>query len=405
MAHATLGASGAYRWRACPGSVRLSEGIPSRSSIFAQVGTVAHELAEICLARRTVPEKYMGAPVNPDFPEIVVDQDMADAVNVYLRHVRPLITRAVKTGGRVWVEAKVSLEDLGGVGEEMFGTADLIVYTDEILYVFDYKHGSGVPVEVEENDQLLYYALGALLKLWADAGTDAPVKRIYYHVVQPRCEHPGGPVRAGRIDPVDLLDWASDLFRDAERTKDPDAPIVPGKHCRFCPAQPVCPAQREKRMKDAKLVFGESGVEPVKPLSRLTLSELRQIVDNADDIIAWVKSAKELAQTRLENGLDMPGYKLVQKRAVRKWALGDDDMADALCEKFGLGDEDLFERKLRSPAQIEKALKADKNTKQDLAEFVTAESSGTTLAPEGDKRPAVKVSPRPAPEDVFDELD
>lgn len=48
-AHAQLGPSGASRWMACPGSVRLSAGLPDESSPFAEEGTKAHELAEICL--------------------------------------------------------------------------------------------------------------------------------------------------------------------------------------------------------------------------------------------------------------------------------------------------------------------------------------------------------------------
>ena len=34
-----------YRWATCPGSVRLSKGIPNRSSKYAQEGTDAHEWA------------------------------------------------------------------------------------------------------------------------------------------------------------------------------------------------------------------------------------------------------------------------------------------------------------------------------------------------------------------------
>ena len=48
-AHSRIGASSMHRWSACPGSVVLSEGIESRSSDDAKLGTAAHALAEACL--------------------------------------------------------------------------------------------------------------------------------------------------------------------------------------------------------------------------------------------------------------------------------------------------------------------------------------------------------------------
>lgn len=45
-AHSKIGASSMKRWAACPGSVKLSEGIESRSSVFAEEGAKAHELGE-----------------------------------------------------------------------------------------------------------------------------------------------------------------------------------------------------------------------------------------------------------------------------------------------------------------------------------------------------------------------
>ena len=44
-AHSKIGASSKDRWSQCPGSVRLSEGIPSISSAYAEEGTLAHSLA------------------------------------------------------------------------------------------------------------------------------------------------------------------------------------------------------------------------------------------------------------------------------------------------------------------------------------------------------------------------
>lgn len=409
MAHAELGASGAYRWTACPGSVHLSRGLPSTSSIFSQTGTVAHSLAEYRLsehlAGRAVPD-LLGQAVDPDHPEIVVDEEMREAVQVYERHCLDLLDQ-VQPDGLFLIEERVSLAPMGGIGKDMFGTADLIAFDPErqTVYVRDYKHGSGVPVEIEANPQLRYYGLGAALRIWDKLGRSAPVRYVDYGIVQPRCHHPDGPIRTEVIDMVALLEWGEELLDAAERTQDEDAPVTPGGHCRFCPALSVCPAVREQKLAQAKLLFTEEGkVEPETPLEALSPDELKVIVDNAEDIVAWVKAAQQMAQTRLENGLPMPGYKLVAKRASRSW-IDEQAALEAICERFYTDPDDLFRRTFLSPAQVEKALRLDKEGKALINTLTESISSGTTLAPENDKRPAVDGRTRPSAQDVFEELD
>ncbi|WP_256050686.1 DUF2800 domain-containing protein, partial [Staphylococcus aureus] len=46
-AHAKLSASGAKQWLNCPPSIKASEGIEAKSSVFAAEGTFAHELSEL----------------------------------------------------------------------------------------------------------------------------------------------------------------------------------------------------------------------------------------------------------------------------------------------------------------------------------------------------------------------
>ena len=48
-AHSLLSPSGAPRWKLCPGSVALSYNEPDSSSVHADYGTAAHELAACCL--------------------------------------------------------------------------------------------------------------------------------------------------------------------------------------------------------------------------------------------------------------------------------------------------------------------------------------------------------------------
>ena len=118
------------------------------------------------------------------------------------------------------------------------------------LSVIDLKYGAGVPVEVEDNPQLLYYGLGALLanKQWKP-------HEVEVVIVQPRCPHPDGPVRSQVLQVVDLLEFAADLVEAVKRTEEASeqhatldtlnwmrAYLNPGDHCRWCPAAAICPS-------------------------------------------------------------------------------------------------------------------------------------------------------------------
>src|SRR5690606_28463258 len=65
-AHAKLSPSAAHRWFPCPGSVRLSADVKSKSSVFADEGSAAHELAQACLTHGNDADRYIGEYVDID---------------------------------------------------------------------------------------------------------------------------------------------------------------------------------------------------------------------------------------------------------------------------------------------------------------------------------------------------
>ena len=237
--HATLGASSSHRWKECPGSVRLSEGIEDKSSPYAREGTAAHELAAECLTRGgqaadrigdiiTVTEKEGDERVEY---EIEVTEEMATAVQTYVDAVR----EKAAMGNVVRIETRFDLTPLNPPAP-MFGTADAVIYRrdDKHLFVDDYKHGQGVTVQAENNPQLMYYALGAVVDL------QAKPEKITVTVHQPR-SRADETVRAWTFGWDDLIAFKKDLFEAAEKTQQEDAPLNPGDHCRFCPLADSCP--------------------------------------------------------------------------------------------------------------------------------------------------------------------
>lgn len=349
--HSRIGASSMNRWANCPASVRLSKDMPNSSSSFAEEGTRAHDVAANIL---------LGQKHDCD------DDEMLEAVMVYVDFANEL-----KKGCSFYaVEERC---DLSALHPGLFGTSDLIVYHDKTktLHVGDYKHGKGIAVEAEENEQLLYYALGALMK------TQLPCLWVEMIIVQPRCFHPDGPVRKWKISVTELLDFSADLVDAAKRTEDPKAAVVPGDHCRFCPAAPVCPELHQVAITSAQEEFA--------PAFSYDPEKLKDILGKIPAIEAWAKSVKEFAYREAQAGRVPPGYKLVPKRANRKW-INEKEAEKFLLLELGLDYlQAIKEPTLKSVAQIEAMLK-NKDDKKILETIVIKESSGDTLAPVADKR-------------------
>ena len=286
--------------------------------------------------------------------------------------------------------------DLGANFAPMFGTADAVVYkpASKSLHVLDLKYGRGVAVEARTgegfggvNRQALYYGLGAILSL----PRDMPVTSVEVVIVQPRAPHPDGPIRRATVDAYDMLEWRAELLLAAERTLEPDAPLKSGGWCKFCAASGFCPRLREDAIEAAQMQFSS---DP----SELTPDEIARILSAAEDVENWIKAVRSYAYDALSRGDAIPGWKLVPKRATRKWASDDEDTADAL-RLLGLGDDELYKRTLVTPAQAEKLL--PKEDREALASLTVKESSGSTMAREDDVRP--RAAGRRNAQDDFDD--
>lgn len=374
--HSEHGASSAYRWLACPGSVSLSRGIQDKTSAYAIEGTVAHELAELALKKERDADFWVGLKIEG----IEVTEEMAEAVQVYVDYVKSMLGH----DDDLRLEQRITLDKIHPP-RPMFGTADCVIYrrATKELFVYDYKHGAGVPVEAVGNKQLRYYALGALLSL----DKDEPCRTITAGIVQPRAQHSDGPIREESFSAGELLDYAAELVEGVEATLKPDAQLVPGGHCRFCKAAAVCPAKRDQAFEMAKIEFGDDLLLPDRIDPRqMSIEEVANFLNAADQIEDWLRAMRAHVLGELEAGRSVPGWKLVNKRATRVWA--SQEKVVAWAKQLGLEDDEVFDKKVKSPAQLEKVV-GKKNLPADL---VSSVSSGFTLAKETDKRPAAAVS-------------
>lgn len=387
--HSPLGASGAHRWMVCPGSVLLSEGIEDEESEFAAEGTAAHTLGELCLDRSMITEPWelIGGAIKgksvypPEYKKripkeaILVGKDMVDAVQYYLDQLEAWHPREDRNQGNHWVERKFHCPD---IHEYFYGTSDFIFWDEatSTLHVWDYKHGAGIVVDVEDNPQLKYYAIGALedLGLW-DSAT-----KIVIHIVQPRGWHSDGAHRYTEIDPDDLDAWAFDELTPAMDRGLISRDVVFGEHCRFCAARKSqCPAvmaaiaELEELLKMA-MKNDDEGVELMTPAQVGRLMELEKL---ARPII---KAAGQRAFKLLGQGKKVPGVKLVPAKKNRVWKDGAAPAARKLFSKRCMTKPDL-----KSPAQIDEM----PGGKDFTARWAYKPEGDVTVAVDGDPRQAV----------------
>lgn len=373
--HVELGASTAARWMACAGSVGLIRQLPPRAegtgnSPHAQEGTSAHALAELALRNNMDCTTYLGTKLE----NWEVTEDMCENVQVFVDYCRELRSRS----SQFWVEFPITLASLNPP-VPMRGTADCGGLDETIhqLEVVDLKFGRGVVVEAKENEQARYYAIGFLLGLIGKFRVDT----VKITIVQPRAGHRDGAVRSEVLTYLELIEFANELLSAAEATLLPDAPLVAGEHCRWCPAAGACPAQRDFAQSVAMVEFKKEVDQPPAP-ELLPDAVFFDILPKLDVLEGWIASMRNRLRELTERG-EAPGYKLVAKRANRSWV--DETEVKTFVATAFENQEDAYVMKLKSPAQIEKII-GKKNLPAHLHHQV---SSGTNVVPVDDPRPEV----------------
>jgi hypothetical protein len=295
------------------------------------------------------------------------DAEMAEHVMIYVDLCRKL------TLEQRWIELNVT-DALQAWDRDLGGTADYVTYSakQRLLRVVDFKYGAGVFVSADDNKQAMIYALGALLSL------NKPADVVEVYIVQPRFEG-AEPVRSFKFPALDLLDFAGTLGTGAEKTRQPNAPLIAGAWCKktFCPNAATCPEL--ERMQNAVIKQEFAAAVPYDP------AILKTALDQIPLVEQRIAAIKAFAYERACAGDAIPGYKLVAKKAMRQWT----DRAAVVKWADERAIDPYETPELKSPAQLEKGLgKADKEA---LKNFYASVSSGTTLVPEGDKRPPISA--------------
>lgn len=388
--HVRAGGSRIHRIIACPGSLQAPE---TEAGAAAALGTAAHYIGERCLMTGCNADhpSFTGDKVTVQGQKIT--RAVADAVQVYVDWVRS-ITRKLDGDGvkyHLLLESQVDWAKLAPP-EPMRGSADVIIVVPAqgLMVVGDYKNGTDY-VEHVGNKQLRYYAVGALVSLPRDLVQD--VKRVQLAIIQPNV--PGiedeRMVRSEEVPVGELLDFADEALLAVQLGQAPDAPRIPGKHCKYCGAAATCEARAKHAVDEAQgefdvvTVAGSASMIATMPVAKLGAMAL-QARELKARIEAWLKDAEARIETELKT-VEVPGWKMVAKRANRVW--NDELEVELWAQQHGLKADDVYApRALKSPAQLEEIV----GKKALPKSLYTSVSSGYNLVPATSSKDAARIS-------------
>lgn len=387
--HVRLGASGAYRWTECLGSILGSVGISTYSSEFAREGTAGHEMAQMCLENNQEAIEWIGRTIDG----FEIDLDWAEAIQEFLDTCREF----TKPGWTWWIEKPITLESLNPP-EEMRGIADFCAFNADLkqLVVIDLKFGKGIEVDAKDNPQLYYYALGVLLSL----PPEMHVEQVIAYIVQPRIAY-GQHVKPTVIDPMSLIEWSVWLLERARLALEPNAPLKAGHWCRFCPLSGNCKEQAADAFRfaadefDIFTIDAETPVPQLQDVRTLTPQQIAGILNVAPQFRAFVGAVEEVAKEGMRRGwLTVPGWQVTEGEGRAKFVgVDEDSIAANIQSTFGLTVDQIYSKKLKTPPQIRgeianklrtnglKKKEAEEDAKQLIEPFVTRPSTGVKLVP------------------------
>lgn len=373
--HAILSPSGASRWILCPPSVRASEGMPDTESEAAKEGTLAHAIAELKLRRankEVTKRKFETELAALKKSELYADE-MEEYTDSYVSRILELFAEAKAKTPDAFLEIEKRL-DFSGWIPGSFGTGDAIIVADQTLTICDLKYGKGVEVQAEDNPQIMIYALGAY-----EAYSDFyDIRNIHMEINQPRL----GGISYKEMDVLELLDWANlTLLPAAKLAWEGKGDYNPGEHqCRFCKLKTTCKARADYMLELQKY-------NQANPNS-LSLDDISEILTKVDDLVRWAKEVQDFALESTLNGDQIPGWKAVEGRSVRK--IIDEEQASLKLLGEGFKEEEIYNTKLKGITDLEK--KVGKKELASLLDGILIKPKGKpTLAPETDKRPPLST--------------
>ncbi len=374
MKHLRYGGSTINRTLNCAGWRKLADQMPpSSSSSFADEGTLLHNCAEEYFDKGVGTGRMLEE--GREYNGIVLTEELVEA------KLNPAIRAVIALHDKYEIHDFVCEPFVEIIPDQAGGSIDMLCigHASKTCLVIDYKFGHNT-VLAAANAQMLFYALCADV----DPETAEQIKdveNLVLVIVQPNDDGGIADVYECEINVLD--DFEDRVVKAIHKAENADVTtaasraeiLCAGPWCQYCPAEGIC---------DVKL----GTVAKAQRLDLTDANVLVQAMALVAEMESWTKAVKKLAHEQMENGVAIKGFKLVNKRATRVWN-NPEVTEKRLRNMRKLKISEAQEHKLKSPAQMEKLFKQKGLDFKPYNEHISAVSSGTTLAKESDKRPAV----------------
>lgn len=354
----------------CAAAPRLEANVEDTGSSYAAEGTLAHAYCAKKL------KEHLGLPTDGEQAEIeeLNGQYQCGEMDEYTDTYKVIVLEKLNEAMTKTPDAQLLVEtrlDFSDYVPEAFGTADAIIIADGCMDVIDFKYGKGVRVSAERNPQMMIYALGAYCRFSFDYHID----RVRMTIVQPRIDN----LSEYELTVAELLSWAAETLAPAARAAyEGNGPQTPGEWCRFCKVKSNCRALAAHCTQMAEACAGKL----------LTAEELAaEVLPKLATIKTWLAGIEDYALQQALAGVELPGWKIVEGRSVRK--IADPDGAATALNKAGYKTVEIYKpQELKTISELEK-LAGKKHFAAICGEYIEKPKGKPTLAPESDKRPAI----------------
>jgi hypothetical protein len=405
---AIVGGSNAGRVLNCPGSYQATLALPRSADIpseYAEEGTAMHAVMALLMQKRmdgvnrdcrNLAHSYLDKLAPPNcFHDRALTKEHLDTMILPALDALDKLEQAY--GGDfevVAVEQRVKFPGIPGA----FGTVDVILRSPSHALHVDWKFGQGVPVHVitkdelgeKVNAQLMFYTAAALSSarhLYRPHvyGTKRIAPHLVVAVIQPRLEPALSHVAISRKE----IKWfVEDLQRAVMTATDRDPPRAKGEHCRFAPCKINC-----RLWTGPLLDLSALGVVPreTADASKHAVTAYGEYLGRAKtlvDILAmYTKSVNDQLHAYLEDGGQVPGWRLKAKAKQRQWV--DEEIVWAELQLLGFKRDEIWQRKLQTFQSTDATAKR-LGVKIPDELRVAPPSTETTIAATSDPAPVVE---------------
>lgn len=381
MSHNILAPSAAHRWTTCTASIPETLGAIDESSEYADDGTASHTMASYCLQLGCDAKDYPNATINvyEDDMKTVrrvfkADDERKSFVQVYLDAIRDRLHE----GATLLVEQRLNsgLQSMLYGPSEGTGDATIIAPQFKLIEIHDLKYGMGIRVEVNGNEQLMDYGLGAI-NLAESLGYKVDDWQVRMVIHQPRLDSMTDHDMTVR----DLRAWGASVQATLDAVDRGETKYAPSDGaCRWCPKKATCTAL-------AQYVSNTIASE-FPPVPDMTEWGIGKALERVLLVEQWTKAVRAAGWAALNAGTKIPGWKLVAGRQGNREWTDKDAVEDIFKNRYRFNQEEMYKPLvLMSPTDAEKRMKkVNPQRWEDMQSFIKRAPGALTMVRDGDER-------------------